>query len=390
MGKLSTRRGAYGFRAIAAALLTAVLAVGAPTASADEYQPGYPKLGQDSELVYGHDLYRDGSLGTQLLTVHTDDKGGKILAYCIELDVHSEWGGEMKQADWSAFPGSNEFAKNPQVRSKISWIAHRSYPQVDVAQVAAAAGVPGLTEREAITATQAAIWHLTDNFTFNGLHSWEEPRHDTTSERAQRVTKLYNYLLGSANTGLPETSGPKVEVAVPKSPGTSGELVGPIRLTATQQTVALAALPYPLVDAQGNEVDLSAVPTGTDLFLKVPADAPAGKTDITASLTGDTHTSHLLVARSGRWQTLIIAKTKQVTVTARGEVSWAPAKAPSPSPSPSESPTPNPSPTPSGTPSPTPTPTASTPAPSPTPSTTAPSARPNLPVTKPGLPRTGR
>ena len=145
MGKLSTRRGAYGFRAIAAALLTAVLAVGAPTASADEYQPGYPKLGQDSELVYGHDLYRDGSLGTQLLTVHTDDKGGKILAYCIELDVHSEWGGEMKQADWSAFPGSNEFAKNPQVRSKISWIAHRSYPQVDVAQVASAAGVPGLT-----------------------------------------------------------------------------------------------------------------------------------------------------------------------------------------------------------------------------------------------------
>ena len=390
MGKLSTRRGAYGFRAIAAALLTAVLAVAAPTASADEYQPGYPKLGQDSELVYGHDLYRDGSLGTQLLTVHTDDKGGKILAYCIELDVHSEWGGEMKQADWSAFPGSNEFAKNPQVRSKISWIAHRSYPQVDVAQVAAAAGVPGLTEREAITATQAAIWHLTDNFTFNGLHNWEEPRHDTTSERAQRVTKLYNYLLGSANTGLPETSGPKVEVAVPKSPGTSGELVGPIRLTATQQTVALAALPYPLVDAKGNEVDLAAVPTGTDLFLKVPADAPAGKANIVASLKGDAHTDQLLVARNGRWQTLIVVKTKQVTVTGQGEVSWAPAQAPSPSPSPSESPTPNPSPTPSGTPSPTPTPTASTPAPSPTPSTTAPSARPNLPVTKPGLPRTGR
>lgn len=390
MGKLSTRRGAYGFRAIAAALLTAVLAVGAPTASADEYQPGYPKLGQDSELVYGHDLYRDGSLGTQLLTVHTDDKGGKILAYCIELDVHSEWGGEMKQADWSAFPGSNEFAKNPQVRSKISWIAHRSYPQVDVAQVAAAAGVPGLTEREAITATQAAIWHLTDNFTFNGLHNWEEPRHDTTSERAQRVTKLYNYLLGSANTGLPETSGPKVEVAVPKSPGTSGELVGPIRLTATQQTVTVAALPHPLVDAKGNEVDLAAVPTGTDLFLKVPADAPAGKANIVASLKGDAHTDQLLVARNGRWQTLIVVKTKQVTVTGQGEVSWAPAQAPSPSPSPSESPTPDPSPTPSGTPSPTPTPTASTPAPSPTPSTTAPSARPNLPVTKPGLPRTGR
>lgn len=362
MGAFSTGRFAKGLLAFVATFVAAVLAVGAPNARADEYQPGYPKLGQDSELVYGHDLYRDGALGTQLLTVHTDDRGGRILAYCIELDVHSNWGGELQQTDFSAFPGSNEFAKNPQVRSKVSWIIHRSYPQTGVAQVAAAAGVPGLTEREAITATQAAIWHLTDNFAFNGLHSWEEPRHDTASERAQRVKKLYDYLLGPANAGLPESSGPSVEVTAPKAPGTSGELVGPIRLTATQQTVALAALPYPLVDAQGNEVDLSAVPTGTDLFLKVPADAPAGKADITASLTGDTHTSHLLVARSGRWQTLIIAKTKQVTVTARGEVSWAPAKAPSPSPSPS---------------------------PSPTPSASTPTPGPGIPAKKPGLPRTG-
>ena len=164
-------------------------------------------------------------------------------------------------------------------------------------------------------------WHLTDNFTFNGLHQWEDPKHDTTSDRAQRIKKLYDYLLGPANTGLLENSGPSVEVTVPKTPGTSGELVGPIRLTATQQTVSLAALPYPLVDAQGNDVDLSAVPTGTDLFLKVPAGAPAGKADITASLTGDSHTSNLLVARNGRWQTLVIAKTKQVTVTSRSEVS---------------------------------------------------------------------
>ena len=53
--------------------------------------------------------------------------------------------------------------------------------------------------------------------------------------------------------------------------------MGPIRLTATQPTVTVAKLPYPLVDAQGNEVDLSAVPTGVDLFLKVPADAPRGR-----------------------------------------------------------------------------------------------------------------
>jgi len=165
--------------------------------------------------------------------------------------------------------------------------------------------------------THSRPWDTHSN---NASRSSNTTRHDTTSDRAQRVTKLYNYLLGSANTGLPETSGPKVEVAVPRTPGISGELVGPIRLTATQQTVAVAALPHPLVDATGKEVDLAAVPTGTDLFLKVPADAPAGKANIVANLTGDAHTDQLLVARNGRWQTLIMVKTQQVTATGQGEV----------------------------------------------------------------------
>ena len=376
MGTLSPQRLTKGFLAIITTLIASILAIGSPAARADEYQPGYPKLGQDSELVYGHDLYRDGPLGTQLLTIHTDANGGKILAYCIELDVHSEWGGEMTQTGWSAFPGKNEFGKSHQIREKVNWIVQRSYPQVDLTQIASAAGASGLTDRGAITAAQAAIWHLTDNFAFNGLHDWEGARHDTTSERAQRVKKVYDYLLGSANTGLAETSGPSVQVVAPTAPGTSGELVGPIRLTATQPTVTVAKLPYPLVDAQGNEVDLSAVPTGVDLFLKVPADAPAGKATVTASLTGNAHAGQLLVAKNGRWQTNIIVKTQQVTVTGQGEVSWAPKPAPQPTPTPSVTPSPMPSVTPSPTPSVTPTPTPSV-TPSPTPSVT-PSPTPSV------------
>ena len=413
MGTLSPQRLTKGFLAIITTLIASILAIGSPAARADEYQPGYPKLGQDSELVYGHDLYRDGPLGTQLLTIHTDANGGKILAYCIELDVHSEWGGEMTQTGWSAFPGKNEFGKSHQIREKVNWIVQRSYPQVDLTQIASAAGASGLTDREAITAAQAAIWHLTDNFAFNGLHDWEGARHDTTSERAQRVKKVHDYLLGSANTGLAETSGPSVQVVAPTAPGTSGELVGPIRLTATQPTVTVAKLPYPLVDAQGNEVDLSAVPTGVDLFLKVPADAPAGKATVTASLTGNAHAGQLLVAKNGRWQTNIIVKTQQVTVTGQGEVSWAPKPAPQPTPTPSVTPSPTPSVTPSPTPSVTPTPTPSvtpsptpsvtpTPTPSvtpsptpsvtipaPTPSGSVPAPQPSIPPKKPGLPRTG-
>ena len=145
MGTLSPQRLTKGFLAIITTLIASILAIGSPAARADEYQPGYPKLGQDSELVYGHDLYRDGPLGTQLLTIHTDANGGKILAYCIELDVHSEWGGEMTQTGWSAFPGKNEFGKSQQIREKVNWIVQRSYPQVDLTQIASAAGASGLT-----------------------------------------------------------------------------------------------------------------------------------------------------------------------------------------------------------------------------------------------------
>ena len=330
MGAFSTRRFAAGLRAVVAALAAAVLAAGAPRAHADDQQPGYPKLGPHSEAVRGHDLYRNGALGTQLLTVNTDDRGSLLLAYGIELDVPPNWGGEMKQTGFSTFPGSNEFATNQEVRSKVSWIIQRSYPQTDITQVIEAADVSGLTEQEAITATQAAIWHLTDAFSFDGLYSPGEAGGDTTSERTQRVRKLYEYLLGPANTGLPESSGPSVQVATPAVAGATGGLVGPIRLASTQGSVAVAKLPYPLVDAQGSEVDSFAVPTGTDLFLNVPADAPAGKAAIVAGLVGNARAGQLLVPQSGRGQAVIIARGQQVTATGRGEISWDPEGVPSP------------------------------------------------------------
>ncbi|OKL55171.1 hypothetical protein BSZ39_00250 [Bowdeniella nasicola] len=65
---------------------------------------------------------------------------------------------------WHTFPGDNKFKTSKDVREKVHWIINNSYPQVPVAHVAKAApDLAGLTEREAITATQAAIWHFTDD-----------------------------------------------------------------------------------------------------------------------------------------------------------------------------------------------------------------------------------
>ena len=139
-----------------------------------------------------------------LFTVHTSSaKEGNIKAYCIELDVSIQYGTDLKVGDWKDFPGKNKFKDNPDVQAKVAWIAQRSYPEVDLAKVSEASGVAGLTKEDAITATQAAIWHFTNDFAYKGLKGADKAA-------GERVEKLYNYLTGKNNVGLKETAKPTV------------------------------------------------------------------------------------------------------------------------------------------------------------------------------------
>ena len=105
----------------------------------------------------------------------------------------------------------------------MGWIVQRSYPQVSVEEVAKAAGIEGLTEKEAVTATQSAIWHLTNDLNWNGKlwdHYGQAP--DTDADRQARVKKLYDYLLGPANTGMQESAGPALSFKAPEQAGEAG------------------------------------------------------------------------------------------------------------------------------------------------------------------------
>jgi len=373
MKAASSRTRTRKFLALAATSLAAVLAFGTPTAHADDftYPEGYPKLGAKNESVPGYNLKHFGTsygyVPTMLFSVHTNSsKEGNIKAYCIELDVDIQFGSDLKVGSWKEFPGTNKFKDNPDVQAKVAWIAQRSFPQTNLAEVTKASGVQGLTEKDAITATQAAIWHFTNDFEYKGLDGADKPT-------ADRVEKLYNYLIGEKNVGLKETAKPTVEIKGGDGTFKAGDPVGPIRFESNQATVKLTnELKYELVDKDGKAVDKNAVPTGTDLFLKVPADAPAGEQEFKVSATGSVYAGKLLIAKGKRSQTIIIGSNKEVTVEASAVLKWnAVPKATTPAP----------------TPTPSPTPSNSTPAPKPSKSEPS-TPKPGTPK-KPGLPRTG-
>jgi TQXA domain-containing protein/LPXTG-motif cell wall-anchored protein len=307
-----------------AALLTSalLLVVGffaAAPASADTYPDGYPKWGATSESVDGYRVYAGGEGGvlTRLHPVFFGPTESPELAYCVELTVGTQPGKPLDVIDWDSFPGNNHFKANA---GKVTWIVFNSFPEISLEAFAAQAGIPGLTAEEAITGTQAAIWTLTEGptvYTYRGLTG------DVPAGAEARVGTLVDYLTGEANTGLPETQAPSVEMTPSSQAGQAGELVGPVTITASADTVAVSITgDHMLVTRDGLPVDLNRVPTGTELFLDVPADAPAGSVTLTATLAGSVSTG-LLVTPEPRGQTIMVATTNSTTVSAQSVLTWA-------------------------------------------------------------------
>ena len=400
-----------------AAAIAATLTFSMSTAHADNPPDnGYPKIGTNSESVPGYRLNvkkiengkpRPNQVTPHLFTVHTEK--GVIKAYCIEIETDVIYGSSLRIGGWKDFPGTNKFKDNPDVQAKVAWIAQNSYPQTDLAKVTQTTGIAGLTEKEAITATQAAIWHLTNPDETPSLDLAEGDQ--ATKDRAG---KLYNYLLGEKNGGLKEPAHPTIEIKGGDLPfalndtKTEGK-VGPIRFESNQPTAKLISeLKYELVDKDGKAVDKNAIPVGADLYLKVPADMTSGEQEFKASVTGTVQAGKLFITKSGKHgQTIITVSTDDIPADGQGKVTWSapqqttPPTTPAPPTQPTTPPT-QPT-TPPGQPT-TPAPPTTGPTTPTQPTTTATSTvtvsksaeppvvrKPAEPpvVRKPGLPRTG-
>ena len=311
--------------------------------------------------------------------------GKYAYTYCIEpgikyYTVEENPATTLTMEDWSGLKAENQRTPLPITNDKdrqqeAQWVTENGYPTKDLDQLRADSGVSNLTRPEAISATHAALLHYVDNRDLQSAAAYD-PVTNSESDLPEDVTKdlkdFYSYLTGPKNTGAPlDTSDKKaaeVTVTGPSGTGVAGQPVGPIRFGGTEKTLPLTvsdpASDWEIVDADGNAIDKAKAPVGKDLYLKVPADAPAGSATISTSVKKSNLSGKVLFEKSGKkhGQTTVIIDSDDSESSASVSVSWDAAQKPTPTPTPSDTSTP----TPSDTPTPTPTP-SDTPTPEPTP-----------------------
>ena len=252
---MSSRYKAARLGALLLAVATTLLVAGPPAlaATSGEYVGG---VDGDSVRIGGH----TNPVPTSLFRLKLDNDAEELLTYCVELDVDARLGATMIESEWAAYPdGSEAFAAQP---DKVLWILHRSYPNTGLAELAAAIGVPALSEREAIAGTQAAIWHFSNDAKLD-------------AGNLPNIQKLYDYLTGEANTGI----GVQPPVSLALSPDMiadldAGKNAGPFTLDSTAAVVRLTVEGpdgVQIVDSTGRAVepldkDIFANPDDKDIF----------------------------------------------------------------------------------------------------------------------------
>ncbi|MFK4729708.1 thioester domain-containing protein [Agromyces mediolanus] len=316
------------------AILGPGLLAGAPARALDAAE-GFPRVGSVRESQLGYEIaWGRTSAVTQLFALHTDPGSEPdLFAYCIEVTVHPGYGERMDIGDWDSFPGDNRFADEQGVRERVAWIVAHSYPQLPLPAAAAAAGIPGLTEDEAITGTQVAIWQLADSapapagFEYRGIVTSDGV--DTTSPSAQRVQALVDHLTGPDNVGVAESSQPELQLSPARLDGVAGRLLGPLTISASAGELTLdTPSGFPVTTADGVPVDPAAPPRDTALYLDLRDGVEAGTTTIRSELVGEGYEGLLLTSpTTPRRQTMIIAESREVAISATAELSWTAAPA---------------------------------------------------------------
>jgi TQXA domain-containing protein len=242
-----------------------------------------------------------------------------VWAYCIESEVLANTNVDAEVSGWDGFKGNNNFKNDQDVQSKVGWIITNSYPNIDLHDLVAKTGISGLTEKQAIAGTQYAIWKLTDD---------REPQ--SLSAKAEA---LRGYLLGDENVGLPEKDvKPTVTLTDESDNQRAGELVGPVSVETNQDSIEIVTNDesLPIVDGEGNEVDLGTVSNGQKLYVDARDVTEAGSVQLSSSVeSSQTHGSLLLVPdRKGNnsekhhAQTIILVDNKPYKADSAVTVEW--------------------------------------------------------------------
>ncbi|WP_235079545.1 thioester domain-containing protein [Amycolatopsis orientalis] len=310
----------------------AALMIAAPVALADDNAPSARSGAASGTLEHGGtsgfdvNIADKGTVQTTLFNLKLSD-GAVSKMYCVQIEVGARFGETMVEHAWNDYPDAKSpFRKN---NKNINWVLHHSYPSEDVASLEKTLtdkGVKlhdGLSAKEALTATQAAVWHYSDGKDLDE----KNPLANGSEDEAADVVALYDYLTGDANTGVEETK-PALSITPAKASGEAGTKIGPFTVATTGTiTDFTSKLPegVKIVGENGEEIKSSAIKNGTKLFLDVPKDAQPGTAELAVKAAGDVNTGRLFVAKNYAdkpAQSLIVAQSQKSSVEAAATGTW--------------------------------------------------------------------
>lgn len=238
--------------------------------------------------------------------------GGSLKAYCIDLFTKTKAGTSYKEVGWDESTLHNN--KNA---GKIRWILQHSYPEVnDLVALAGKAKTASLTKDEAAAATQAAIWHFSDNV--------------ETAPKDADANALTKYLVAEAEKA-PAQQEPKASLSVSPTSlaGKSGERLGPFKVS-TNAAAGVTKVSLPADAPQGVKVidkggkTVTSASDGDELFVDVPAGVGDGSTKVSLQSTTKVSIGRVFASTTEeRQQTLILAGSSESTVTAEIDARWA-------------------------------------------------------------------
>lgn len=317
------RAGAAVAGASVALMLSAALPAGADPAKGDVDPDNY---------VHGYHVNVGGGdradLGASLISFRLED-GTKLQMYCVEIDTSIDREHSMVEQPWDKYPNAQSpFNQN---RDKINWVLHNGYPVVgadELAETLTEQGAElkdGISEKEAISATQAAVWHFSDNTKLDRSNPLPKGPGDAKDD----VLALYDYLTGDANVGIGDQPTAALAISPAEQSGEAGTRIGPFTVNTTGDIDELKAnLPdgVKITDVDGVELTADKIKNNAQLYLDVPKDAEAGEGGFELTAEASVDTGRLFVGEKysdkNKTQSLIVATAEKSELTAAAKGTW--------------------------------------------------------------------
>ncbi|SES46672.1 thioester domain-containing protein [Actinokineospora terrae] len=256
--------------------------------------------------------------------------GEKLGVYCVGIDI--EWSfatNAMTEVPWGDYPDENaSFKANA---DKINWVLHHGYPNASLAdlnKLGLNTNADGIELEEAVSATQAALWHLSDGYDLDTNNPVSDEG-NSADDAEKDIRALYDYLIGDANVGIGPWTAGELKVNPGSLSGTAGDRVGPFKVTTNGTVTALESqLPagVKITDDKGKVLTAADIKNDTEFYIEVPAGAAAGNG--TVKLSGKSPVIELGRLFTGthpdgrQAQPLIVADSETKDLNVQAKVDW--------------------------------------------------------------------